>query len=114
MAKAKTVFVCQNCGEKYPRWQGQCTNCGEWNTLVETIEAPPTKKSMVGQREKAVNLQNIVSFSQVEAASGPKRRLSTQIGELDRVLGSSFIGKGRDKEGSRGMVPGAVMLIGGE
>jgi DNA repair protein RadA/Sms len=114
MAKTKTVYVCQNCGEKFPRWQGQCTNCGEWNTLVETIEEPETKKGLVGQREKAINPQNIVTFSQVEATSGPKRRLSTQIGELDRVLGSSTMGKDSQKEVSRGMVPGAVMLIGGE
>lgn len=114
MAKAKTVYVCQNCGEKHPRWQGQCTNCGEWNTLVETIEEAATKKSLSAPREKAINPQNIVSFSQVEAASGPKRRLSTQIGELDRVLGSSVTGKGKAKQESTGMVPGAVMLIGGE
>ena len=114
MAKAKTVYICQNCGEKHPRWQGQCSNCDEWNTLVETIEEAPTKKGLTGPREKAVNPQNIVSFSQVEAASGPKRRFSTQIGELDRVLGSSLIGKGKDQFVTTGMVPGAVMLIGGE
>lgn len=114
MAKVKTVYICQNCGEKFPRWQGQCTNCGEWNTLVETIEAPPTKKGLTSSRDKAINPQNIVSFSQVEAASGPKRRLSTQIGELDRVLGTSLIGQGAEKTMSSGMVPGAVMLIGGE
>lgn len=113
MAKAKSVFVCQNCGEKHPRWQGQCSNCGEWNTLVETIEEPKPKKGIGSPREKTINPQNIISFSQVEAASGPKKRLSTQIGELDRVLGSSFHGKS-SKETSTGIVPGAVMLIGGE
>lgn len=114
MAKVKTVYTCQNCGEKFPRWQGQCTNCGEWNTLVESIEAPASKKSASGGRVKNVNPENIVSFSQVEAASGPKKRFSTQIGELDRVLGSSYTGAGTKRELSSGMVPGAVMLIGGE
>lgn len=119
MAKAKTVFVCQNCGESFPRWQGQCSNCGEWNTLVEQVAEEKTKKGLATTRQKAVNPENIVSFSRVEAASGPKRRLSTMIGELDRVLGSSVIREPSSK-GSQtsyitsGMVPGAVMLIGGE
>lgn len=114
MAKVKTVYTCQNCGETFPRWQGQCTNCGEWNTLVESIQAPATKKSLAGGRTKDVNPQNIIPFSQVEAASGPKQRLSTQIGELDRVLGVSTHSVDGKKALSTGMVPGAVMLIGGE
>lgn len=105
MAKAKSVFICQNCGESQPRWQGQCSSCNAWNTLVETMVVKESKSSL-STPEKAVNPENIVSFSQVEATSGPKKRLSTTFGELDRVLGSSH--------GSSGMVPGAVMLIGGE
>jgi DNA repair protein RadA/Sms len=105
MAKAKSVFICQNCGDSTPRWQGQCPNCGAWNTLVETVVAKESKSSLT-PREKAVNPENIVPFSRVEATSGPKQRLSTTFGELDRVLGSSH--------GTSGMVPGAVMLIGGE
>lgn len=103
MAKSQTVFVCQNCGETFPKWMGQCSNCGEWNTLVEQMAAPPTTGAVGGggSRTKAINPQNIVSFSEVKATKRPKSRSSTQIGELDRVLGG-------------GMVPGAVMLIGGE
>lgn len=103
MAKSQTTFVCQNCGESFPKWQGQCGNCGEWNTLVETVVAP-TVKGLVGgagQRSKPIDPQNIVTFSEVEATKRPKRRTSSHVGELDRVLGG-------------GMVPGAVMLIGGE
>lgn len=105
MAKAKSVFICQNCGESQPRWQGQCPNCGAWNTLVETMVVKESKSSL-SSPEKAINPENIVPFSRVEATRGPKQRLSTTFGELDRVLGSSH--------GSSGMVPGAVMLIGGE
>ncbi len=106
MAKSSSVFVCQNCGEAFPRWSGQCANCGEWNTLVETIAEKKSAKNPSGGQLKAINPENIVPFSQVETASGPKNRISTTIGELDRVLGSSY--------GHSGMVPGAVMLIGGE
>ncbi len=106
MAKAKSVFICQNCGEKFPAWMGQCSNCGEWNTLVETIVEKTTKGIGDGPREKAINPENVIALSQVDLTSGPKKRISTTIGELDRVLGSSY--------GSSGMVPGAVMLIGGE
>jgi DNA repair protein RadA/Sms len=103
MAKSQTVFTCQNCGESYPKWQGQCASCNEWNTLVEQM-APTTgsgKNVPAGQRSKPIDPQNVVTFSEVEASKRPKRRSSTQLGELDRVLGG-------------GMVPGAVMLIGGE
>ncbi len=107
MVKVKSAFVCQNCGESFPAWSGQCPNCGQWNTLVETVVVPEKKGGLAaGQREKAVNPESVISFSQVDLTSGPKRRLSTTIGELDRVLGSSY--------GLSGMVPGAVMLIGGE
>lgn len=119
MAKAKSVYVCQSCGESHPRWQGQCSSCGEWNTLVEQIVEEKSKKNLNSPRDKAINPQNIVSFSQVDAASGPKRRFSTLIGELDRVLGSSYVrttdAKGKKIEQvSTGMVPGGVILIGGE
>jgi len=119
MAKVKTSYICQNCSESHPRWQGQCNNCGEWNTLVEQISEDAAKKSSITPREKAINPLNVVTFSQVEASSGPKRRLSTMIGELDRVLGSSVHRTKNEKAGSKpqttsGMVPGAVMLIGGE
>ncbi|HEX7018142.1 MAG TPA: DNA repair protein RadA [Patescibacteria group bacterium] len=101
MAKSDTLFVCQNCGQTYPKWQGRCDTCGEWNTLVE--EAKPTKKA--GLRGSAapskVLAGKVVSLPEVEPLSGTKQRFSTGIGELDRVLGG-------------GLVPGSVILIGGE
>lgn len=120
MAKPTTAYVCQNCGESFPKWQGQCSNCGQWNTLVETIQQPVSKGEQVrASRQKSADPTSILPFSQVQAVKGPKHRFSTLIGELDRVLGESFVtATGKDGEkplGSRaGMVPGAVMLIGGE
>jgi DNA repair protein RadA/Sms len=104
--KAKTVYVCQNCGESFPRWAGQCPNCGEWNTLVETVQEAPSKKSLTGGQRKAISSDMVVNFSQVNVSAAPRQRISTGMEEFDRVLGE-------DKSG-RGMVPGAVMLIGGE
>jgi DNA repair protein RadA/Sms len=104
MAKPKTQYVCQNCGAKYPKWQGQCTECGEWNTLVEEIvESKPKLRSLgVPQPLDEAQLDKILQTRpEIKAASGSKSRFSTKIGELDRVLGG-------------GIVPGAVVLVGGE
>lgn len=119
MAKATSVFVCQNCGEKFPKWQGQCSNCGEWNTLVETVVQPESKRTLnaSGGQQKPINPENVLRFSQVERVKRPKRRISTMFGELDRVLGETRMGKDGESHAdsrSAGMVPGAVMLIGGE
>lgn len=99
MAKSSTLFVCQNCEAAFPKWQGQCDNCGEWNSLVETITKP--SKSGASREKMEINAKKMVEFSQVDLSQSSKKRLSTQIEEMDRVLGG-------------GMVAGAVMLIGGE
>lgn len=105
MAKSTTEFVCQNCGEIQPKWSGQCPQCGEWNTLVETLK-PEKKKGITKTGQKEFSPQNIVRYDEVGTSAQPKLRTSTGMKEFDRVLGE-------DKAGS-GMVPGAVMLIGGE
>jgi len=105
MPKVSTVYVCQNCGEAYPKWAGQCANCGEWNTLVETTQDKKSEKSK-STRNKAFDPQIIVPFSKVGSIELPHHRISTGLSEFDRVLGEDKAGKG--------MVPGAVMLIGGE
>ncbi|MBN2868560.1 MAG: DNA repair protein RadA, partial [Flavobacteriaceae bacterium] len=43
MAKVKTTFFCQNCGTQFSKWQGQCTSCKEWNTIVEEVVQKPEK-----------------------------------------------------------------------
>lgn len=104
MAKQSTVFVCQNCGWSSPKWLGQCYECQTWNSLVEEIPLDGSTKKSATKKQKIEDYT--VSFSQVEALKSSKSRLSTNIDEFDRVLGG-------EKE-SFGMVPGSVMLIGGE
>lgn len=101
MAKAITQFVCQNCGATYSKWQGQCTECQQWNTLVEEIVSQNTKQKHATDLSKAVISKKMLNFSQVERLSEAKQRFLTNIGELDRVLGG-------------GLVTGMTILIGGE
>lgn len=104
MAKSSSVYVCQNCGFEQARWAGQCSSCQQWNTLVEEVkEKVSSGKNSV---KSGTSGQYIFTFPEVEALKSPKKRFSTEIDELNRVLGG-------DADGF-GMVPGAVMLIGGE
>lgn len=105
MAKTKTIFVCQQCGAEYPRWQGQCSQCQSWNSLVEQVQESQSKSSLARQGKPDVK-NTTVGVSEAKALSGSKKRFSTTIDELDRVLGGN--------SSEKGMVPGAVMLIGGE
>lgn len=102
MAKEKSVFVCQACGRSYPKWIGQCSECHEWNTLVEERISPGVAEPIPQESLE----KNSIVLPRVEALSASKSRFSTTIDELDRVLGG--------EKGRQGMVPGAVMLIGGE
>ncbi len=92
MAKARTMFVCNECGGTSPKWVGQCPDCGRWNTLEESREAPRVRA--VGWAGDAPRM-----ISEVEAEV--EARWPTGIGELDRVLGG-------------GLVPGSATLIGGD
>jgi len=93
--KFKTIFVCQNCGAKSPKWLGKCPNCGAWDSFVEeTIQ--------IGQKGLAKSKDyktKIYKLSEIE--TGGEFRLVTKIRELDRVLGG-------------GIIPGSVILIGGD
>lgn len=98
MDKQVTKFVCQNCGAEFPKWQGQCSQCGEWNSLVETVVS--TKfKSLKGLKVQKGEIVKPLKLSQVRSKSFS--RIKTGIGELDRVLGG-------------GIVPGSVVLVAGE
>ncbi|GDX85146.1 DNA repair protein RadA [Methylococcaceae bacterium] len=95
--KEKTAFVCDQCGADYPRWNGQCASCGEWNTIKEIRLAPANEKRPVasgyaGNRSEVKRLSD-VNLSEAE-------RISSGISEFDRVLGG-------------GIVRGSVVLIGG-
>lgn len=97
MAKSNTVYICQSCGSQHAKWMGQCNKCGEWNTIVEEVvqkKAPRTAHvAPVRDTSRPVKLSE-VTFTQEE-------RMSTHDGELDRVLGG-------------GLVPGSLVLLGGE
>ncbi len=94
MVKSKDVFFCQNCGAAAPKWQGQCTTCGEWNTLsAETRTAMRVDARRTGRSD--------VSTTLALEAMHDEPRLATGSSELDRVLGG-------------GLVPGSVTLIGGD
>ena len=98
MARATSRYVCQTCGEAYLRWEGQCRACNSWNSLVETVvrSAPrSTRASSVA----AIDAAPAVALADIGEADVP--RLPTGIVELDRVLGG-------------GIVPGSVILVGGE
>lgn len=95
MAKAKAVFICQNCGANSPKWIGKCPSCNEWNTYVEEIVTPQPKEV---SRTSTKNSQPQL-LEQVELTE--QNRLVTPDNELNRVLGG-------------GIVPGSLVLIGGE
>jgi DNA repair protein RadA/Sms len=101
MAKQKSAFVCSDCGSDYSKWQGQCGDCGAWNTLAEVrlgtaaragARAAANRTGYAGARAEARIL------AEIELADLP--RFSTGAGEFDRVLGG-------------GLVPGSAIIVGG-
>ena len=83
MAKgAKTIFVCGECGYESGKWLGRCPNCQSWNTFVDAAPAPQQRGSLPSQR--ALPLKEV----RADAA----KRISSGIGELDRVLGGGVVG----------------------
>lgn len=99
MAKARSNFVCQNCGASYPKWTGKCENCGEWNTLVEQVIETKGASAVARShsRGKILKPQSMCSI----AAEDSVRRLPTGIADLDTVLGG-------------GILPAGVMLLAGQ
>ena len=99
MAKARSNFVCQNCGASYPKWTGKCENCGEWNTLVEQVIETKGASAVARShsRGKILKPQSMRSI----AAEDSVKRLPTGITDLDAVLGG-------------GILPAGVMLLAGQ
>ncbi len=98
MAKATSVFVCQECGAKVPKWQGKCNNCGAWDSFVEEIAqggsmSTPALVSKAKKRASATTLNQIVTDKE--------SRYLTGLQELDRVLGG-------------GLVKGSLVLLSGD
>ncbi len=89
--KQTEIYACTNCGAQFPKWQGRCSECGQWGTVV--AETRPARKG------RSVKAGKVVTLEATSAASD--QRLQTGIGELDRVLGG-------------GIVPGSLVLLGGD
>lgn len=98
MSKAKSVYSCHACGSQFPKWSGQCADCGAWNTLQEVrAEAgPPRLKASSGYAGQAASVTVLD-----EVPVNAETRTPTGLSELDRVLGG-------------GLVAGSVVLIGGD
>ena len=100
--KARTAYVCSQCGAEFTKWQGQCGECGAWNTLAEIVIEPAGKGIAAGRRSSwagKVDAPRVTALKDVR--HGEDVRLSTGITEFDRVLGG-------------GLVEGAVVLVGGD
>ncbi len=93
MPKTQTIFVCSNCGNKVSRWQGRCTNCGQWNTFLEQVVVSGKKGALGAKAAAPVSLGSITT--------DVARRFGTGIGEFDEVVGG-------------GIVPGSLVLLGGD
>ena len=97
MAKKNvSLFICQNCGTTYPRWQGKCDSCGEWNTIVEEVQKNDGFSKINPRKEG-----KIIDFVPLKGEQSTYARLQTGIKEIDRVTGG-------------GLVPGSVILVGGD
>lgn len=95
MAKVKRVYTCEACGSQQPKWQGQCPDCGAWNSLTET-------RTTAGPRAVVHHFagsQEMAELPSIRPESVPRQ--PTGLGEFDRVLGG-------------GLVPGGVVLMGGD
>jgi DNA repair protein RadA/Sms len=96
----KTVFVCQECGSQSPKWLGRCGDCGAWNSFVEERQEAASAAGASAHRYAAAGLSGAARlYADIEIEQ--HARLSTGIDEFDRVLGG-------------GIVPGSLVLLGGE
>jgi DNA repair protein RadA/Sms len=102
MARARSVFVCTECGTQQPRWLGRCPGCGAWQSLVEEpvggADGAAAADLLAGAAEHAGEARAVALR---EVPADETQRVATGLSELDRVLGG-------------GIVPGSVILVGGE
>lgn len=100
MSKFKTIYICSNCGTEYPKWQGKCDACGEWNALVEeVVEKASAKKVEKATRQSAISGRQPMLLQEIDDIR--EKRQQTPDLEFNRVLGG-------------GIVEGSVVLLGGE
>ena len=96
MSKARSRFVCQNCGAVTQRWQGKCESCGDWNTIIEENQS-----GIGAQASRSARAGRVFALEALAGASETPPRTLSGMGELDRVTGGGF-------------VAGSVLLLGGE
>ena len=101
MPRLKTAFFCTECGNETPRWQGQCPACGAWNTLTEEPVATPAKRRGAAQHERGAPRAAPAALRLSDVAEAESVRWPTGLDEFDFVLGG-------------GVVPGSLVLVGGE
>ena len=99
MSKSKTNYTCQQCGAIFPKWSGQCSECGEWNSIVAEAIVTTKTNAFRQQGYAGIKENGIVKLSEIEVSD--YNRIATCAQELDRVLGG-------------GLVAGSVVLIGGD
>src|SRR3989338_1719524 len=92
MGKQQTIYLCANCDAQFPKWEGRCRECGKWDTLKESVRSAPVVSS--------AKAAAVIDFASLAAEANAPRE-STGSVEFDRVLGG-------------GLVPGALVLIGGD
>ncbi len=95
--KIKQIFVCGQCGAQSPKWLGQCSDCNSWNSLVEEVVGAASVGTKAGYAQASGSALTCL----VDVPLSAEPRLTTQLEELDRVLGG-------------GLIPGSVVLIGGD
>ncbi|MCB0415229.1 MAG: DNA repair protein RadA [Bdellovibrionales bacterium] len=101
MAKSKTVYICQNCGARRPKWEGKCSDCHQWNTLVEEVQkAAPSGKKKGWAIDGDNPTLSTVSLDQ-KITQTQELRINTHHQELNRVLGG-------------GLIKGSFTLVGGD
>jgi DNA repair protein RadA/Sms len=100
LAKTKTSFFCQSCGYESAKWLGKCPSCSSWNTFAEEIlskeDSTKTDWRQDSGRQKVIKARSLNEIKAIDEV-----RFSTKDDELDRVLGG-------------GIVPGSLVLVGGE
>ncbi|MBI3120559.1 MAG: DNA repair protein RadA, partial [Candidatus Kerfeldbacteria bacterium] len=95
MQKTKTLFICTHCDTQYPKWLGQCSECGKWGTIVESVASASQEPKL---KTSGAKPSDVVDLGKLETSDQPRK--STGISEVDRVLGG-------------GIVPGTLMVLGG-
>lgn len=90
MAKLKSVFICQKCGARHPKWAGRCNECGEWNSLVEEV-VDDAKTAIAKSRQTATTLTPQKLHYESDKANLNERRLDSGVKEINDVLGGGFL-----------------------